>query len=149
MELERIMLLVTRFDEMFRFYRDVIGLEVTYGTEGDSFASFKPAGGAKLSIFKRSSMAAAVDMEPIPSESRPQDRFVLLIESDDLEESLARFKGLGVAPVTPVQRHPEWGIRAFHFRDPEGNLIQVMQGLPREEWTGELREESGRYPPSG
>ncbi len=139
------MLLVTRFDEMFRFYREVIGLEVGWGKEGDSYASFKPGDGAKLSLFKRSQMSEALGTMSLPAESKSQDRFFLLVESDDLEKSVKHFEKLGVKLATPIQHHPEWGIRAFHFRDPDGNLIQVAQELPKAEWTEGLREESKRY----
>src|SRR5215831_121269 len=53
-------LLVTRFDETYTFYRDVLGLKPTWGKPGENYASFAFPGGGEIAIFRRSLMADAV-----------------------------------------------------------------------------------------
>ncbi|MGI8747969.1 MAG: VOC family protein, partial [Deinococcus sp.] len=51
--------LVTDFDACFRFFWDGLGLPVTWGAEGEGYASFD-AGGPSVSIFSRTGMEEAV-----------------------------------------------------------------------------------------
>lgn len=60
MHLDYVRLLVSDFDACFRFYRDVMGFEVTWGEEGSSYASFKTGNGTALSLFLRENMAKAI-----------------------------------------------------------------------------------------
>jgi catechol-2,3-dioxygenase len=35
---------------------------------------------------------------------------------------------------------PGWGIRCFHLQDPDGNLIEINQHLPEEQWDQALSD---------
>jgi hypothetical protein len=51
----------------------------------------------------------------------------------------------GVAFETEPTAYPGFGIRAAHLRDPDGNLIEINELLPAEEWSQDLREEEERF----
>jgi catechol 2,3-dioxygenase-like lactoylglutathione lyase family enzyme len=52
-------LLVADFPACFRFYRDVLGLEVGWGDENDGYADFK-TGQTTIALFGRQEMAEAI-----------------------------------------------------------------------------------------
>lgn len=145
MRLTHVRLLVTRFDECLRFYRDVVGFSVSWGEEGGRYAELDPGGGATLALFDKGAMAEAVGASALPAEADSQDRVALVLEADDPDGLAGRLLDRGVAPVNGPQDRPEWGIRVVHFRDPDGNLLEAYGELPRERWTERLREESSRF----
>jgi catechol 2,3-dioxygenase-like lactoylglutathione lyase family enzyme len=147
MQLTHVRLLIERFDECFRFYRDVLGLPIGWGEEGGSYASFETGepGGATLSLFSRREMAEAVGYAGRPGNSVAQDRVAVILKVDDLDGTVARIAAQGGAFVNrPIDR-PDWGIRAAHLRDPDGNLLELYTNLTREQWTDELRTSAERY----
>lgn len=145
MRLVSVRLLVGRFDECFLFYRDILKLRPTWGEEGGDFASFDLGGGTNLSLFKKDLMARDVRTERLPAESAVQDRFVVVLQTDDLDNEHARLVKRGVEFINPPTGYPEYGIRAAHLRDPDGNLIELNPPLPLDEWSPELREEANLY----
>lgn len=144
MKLYSIRLLVRDFDASFRFYHHVMGLEVVWGEEGGRYAEFKTGDRVALAIFKRDAMAVALDVKDPPSGVPAQDHTVLILEVDDLEETVATLRERGAHFVTEPTDYPAWTIRAAHLRDPDGNLIEVFTALPEERWTEEVREADRR-----
>jgi lactoylglutathione lyase len=138
-------LLVHRFDDCFRFYRDVMGFEVTWGDEGSGYASFRTSGNGRLSIFKREEQAKTVRTTDLPAEARSQDRFVLVFRSRNVDKRLKRMKGKCTGPLIGPMDRPDWGIRAAYIRDPDGNLIEIHSPLPVEEWSKDLQQASSKY----
>lgn len=41
--------------------------------------------------------------------------------------------------------YPDWGIRAAHVRDPDGNLIEIENEMPKGEWSQELLKEDAAF----
>lgn len=132
MKLNQVRLLVTHFDPCFRFYRDVIGLPVRFGGEGDVYADFDLGNDQALGLFKREMMAAAIGTQNLPLEAEAQDRSVVAFEVDDLDATLANLAQRGVELVAPPTERPDWGMRTAHLRDPDGNLIELFVSLPME-----------------
>jgi catechol 2,3-dioxygenase-like lactoylglutathione lyase family enzyme len=128
---DNVRLLVTRFDETFAFYRDVLGLTPTWGKPGDNYASFAFPGGAQIALFKRSLMAEAVGTAAQPATRREQDTAALVLTVDDVDALYARLKPAGIEFADAPRDQPVWGIRAMHFRDPDGNLIEVFSPLKK------------------
>lgn len=145
MQLTYVRLLVTRFDECLRFYRDVMGFPVTWGEEGGRYADLDAGDGITLALFARDAMAEAVGASGLPAEARSQDRVALVFGADDLDSLTQRLQGWEVTLVNQPQNRPEWGIRVVHFRDPDANLIEVNSELPREQWTDRLSKESSKF----
>ena len=128
---DNVRLLVTRFDETFAFYRDVLGLTPTWGKPGDNYASFVFPGGAQLALFRRSLMADAVGTAARPATRHEQDTAALILTVDDVDAVYARLKPSGIEFSGSPKDQPVWGIRAMHFRDPDGNLIEVFSPLKK------------------
>ena len=145
MRLTHVRLLVRRFDECLRFYRDIMGFPVAWGEEGGMYADLDAGEGATLALFARGAMAEAVGASGLSDEARSQDRVALVFGADDLDGLAWRLRDRGVALVNEPQDRPEWGIRVVHFRDPDSNLIEANSELPREQWTHRLSEESSRF----
>ena len=125
-------LLVDQFDTCFRFYRDVLGLTPVWGEEGGRYAEFKAGDGASLALFKRDLMAEAVGTGDLPPDARAQDRAAIILQVDDLEDTVSKLQAKGASLVTEPKDYPAWTIRAAHLRDPDGNLIELFTPLPEE-----------------
>jgi catechol 2,3-dioxygenase-like lactoylglutathione lyase family enzyme len=128
LKFDNVRLLVTRFDETYAFYRDVLGLKPTWGKPGENYASFAFPGGGEIAIFRRSLMSDAVGTVARPSTRQEQDTVVVILTVDDVDALYAGLKDKIEFIDAPTNR-PEWGIRAAHFRDPDGNLIEVFSPL--------------------
>jgi lactoylglutathione lyase len=122
MRLTHARLLVDDLGPCFRFYRDVVGLEATWGDEDGGYADFD-AGGATVALFVRSGMEGRADLRA------PGDAAMLVFEVEDVDAVAARVREHGVALEGDPHDESEWGIRVAHFRDPAGNLVEVNQPL--------------------
>lgn len=140
MRLYSVRLLVDDFDACFRFYRDVVGLKPVWGEEGGPYADFDAGNGALLALFKRDLMAVAVSTQDLPSSVPAQDRAAIVLQVDDLAVTVSDLRTKGVAFVTEPKNYPAWTIRAAHFRDPAGNLIELFTPLREDQWTQKARE---------
>ena len=149
MRLDHPRLLVREFAACFRFYRDMVGFRVTWGHEGDVYAAFSDRDGTEctLALYRREVMAEVVGTAALPGECPTpcQDRVVLAITTDDLDAAVARMESQGVQFVAGPRAYPDWGMRGAHLRDPDGNLIELIGYLPREEWSRSLEERSLKY----
>jgi len=143
----RPILLVSRFDECFRFYRDTMGFKISWGKEGDSYATFVVRRNIKLSIFDKGQMAKTIGNDSLPSESTSQDKMALTFAVKDLDKTIKKMGKKGAKFVTPVIDRKDWGIRTVFLRDPDGNLLQLESDMPKEQWTPELQAEAKVYRP--
>ena len=121
-------LLVSNFRACYLFYRDVLGLTPGFGAENDTYADFV-IGPVNLSLFDKAEMAAAVGKEAQPARPPGQDHVCLAFAVDDVDAACGHIRTHGVALVAEPADHPDWGIRTAHFRDPDGNLIEINQLL--------------------
>ena len=141
-------LIVADFERCFRFYRDVLGLRVTWGEETDGtasgYASFEIPDGS-LSINDQRIFAPVVGFETRELGETAKDRAALIFEVESVDAETKRLRAYGAAFETEPTTYPGWGIRAAHLRDPDGNLIEINELLPPEEWSQDLREEQDRY----
>ncbi|PYZ98943.1 hypothetical protein CR205_10340 [Alteribacter lacisalsi] len=144
MKLDNVRLLVTKFEECYSFYKDILGLTCTWGEPDSAYASFTVSEYDTIALFKREYMAVSLGKSHLPSQSVSQDTFALIIRVENLERVAADLKAKG-ADITPVTEQTEWGIATAHVRDPEGNLIELMTSLPREKWHDSLAEEDEKY----
>jgi lactoylglutathione lyase len=149
LKLDNTRLLVSKFDECFRFYRDVMGFKVTWGDEGSGYAAFKTSGSARLSIFNRGEQAKTLGTADLPFDAKAQDRFVLVLRSRNVDKRLKRMKGKCMEPIVGPADYPDWGIRAAYIRDPDGNLIEIHSPLPQEKWSKDLQQASSKYSKEG
>jgi lactoylglutathione lyase len=121
-------LLVADFRASFLFYRDVLGFTSSFGSEQDVYADFE-AGGATIALFRRDLMAEVVGTTARPATVESQDRVALIFSVEDIDAAYAQLQAKGVVFVTAPQDRAAWGIRTAHFRDPDGNLLEIYSPL--------------------
>ena len=124
--LAQVRLLVTEYEACYHFYRDTLGLPI--GFEDDIYASFKLRDGM-IAIYSRPMMAEHIGASDLPVTAESQDRFVLQLQVDDIEQTLDQLRAKGVAIVQELTTRPTWGARTAHIRDPDGTLIEISQWL--------------------
>ena len=121
-------LLVDDFAGCFRFYRDLMGLQVTFGNEDAGYADFR-AGDTAFSLFLRAEMEQVTGrVDEMPGD-QVRDQVVLVFGVEGLESLVTELSRKGANFVTTVQPRPEWGIRTAHLRDPSGHLIELNEPL--------------------
>lgn len=130
MKLVSVRLLVSDFDTCFRFYRDVMKLEATWGAEGEGYASFKTEESSLLELFPRAEMAAIVGTVNLPSQVTGQDRVVISFSVPDVDATVEELRANDVGILVEPTDRPDWGVRAAQFRDPDGNLVELYTHLP-------------------
>jgi predicted enzyme related to lactoylglutathione lyase len=121
-------LLVDDFAGCYRFYRDLMGLEVAFGNEDAGYADFR-AGDSAFSLFLRAEMEEVTGRLDEPRGDQARDQVVLVFGVEDLESRVTELTKKGANFVTTVQSSPEWGIRTAHLRDPAGHLIELNEPL--------------------
>ncbi|EYF04150.1 VOC family protein [Chondromyces apiculatus] len=141
MKLDNVRLLVVRFDEMFHFYRDALGLTPTWGDPAGPYASFDLPGGGSIGLFRREIMASTVGTAARPPEDSAQDRFNLVLRVDDVDALAVALGQRGVALLGAPRDMPSWGLRVAHLRDPDGNLLELIQDLPGDALTSSFHED--------
>jgi lactoylglutathione lyase len=142
MKLTYVRLLVTDFDACFRFYRDVMDWQPTWGQEGEGYADFATGSDTTLALFSRSAMAEAAGTSDLPPQVTAQDRVALIVGVEDLDAAVSGLRERGGKIFVGPTDRPDWGIRVAFLRDPDGNLIEVNAPIPQSEWTEDLRREA-------
>ena len=117
-------LLVSKYKECFIFYRDVMGFPVKWGDENGTYADFDAAG-HKLALFMRGLMAEAIGAKHPEPRPEQEDYVCLVFAVQDVDSEYKALMQRGVVPINEPHDREDWGIRCFHFRDPDGNLIEV------------------------
>jgi lactoylglutathione lyase len=123
-------LLVRDFPACFRFYKDVLGLPLGYGSPEEVYADFKLDEQQTLALFKRELMAEVVGKQAAPAQADAQDAALVVFEVDNLDDAVKALSAKGVTFVSQPTDRPEWGMRTAHFRDPDGNLLEIYHPLP-------------------
>ncbi len=123
-------LLVSNFKACFLFYRDIMGFQATFGSENDVYADFN-TGDVTLALFDRLEMSKAVGTSQLPADPQAQDKMCLCFAVDDVDATCQKLNLQAIPLITEPANKPDWGIRVAHFRDPDGNLIEVNQPLEK------------------
>lgn len=122
-------LLVDDFAEMFRFYRDLLGLVPAAGNGEPPYVEL--AGGDSLiALFDRRLMQRALGLPEVARVRSGADAMAIILRVPDVDRSYAELQGKGVAFLAPPTDRPDWSLRTAHLRDPEGNLVEIYHDLP-------------------
>ncbi|MFB6213748.1 MAG: VOC family protein [Candidatus Nanohaloarchaea archaeon] len=113
MELDFVSLTVKDMDRAVGFYSDLLGEEPE---RKDSRLSFYDLGNIRLSLWNASADDMDVDFG---------DNCVATFRTEDIEQERERVKQLA-SEVEEIK--DAGGYRLFHFRDTEGNLVEVYEG---------------------
>jgi catechol 2,3-dioxygenase-like lactoylglutathione lyase family enzyme len=129
--LRHLALNVRRFDEMKRFYIDLLGFAVEWEPDADNV--YLSSGIDNLALHRAS--LAAPPPAPSPPETRPPaasplDHLGLIVrEAEDVDRWAAFLEGRGVAIDAGPRTHRD-GARSCYFRDPDGNSVQIIHHPP-------------------
>jgi catechol 2,3-dioxygenase-like lactoylglutathione lyase family enzyme len=139
---------VDDMDRAVKFYSEVLSFAAVDDREvsGDAYEHVFGLFGARARIVRMQLGTESVELmqflaprgRPMPPDSRSNDRWfqhVAIIVSD-MDRAYATLRAHGVAHAsTGPQTLPDWnkdagGIRAFYFRDPDGNYLEILQFPP-------------------
>lgn len=133
MKLSNIRLLVNDFEKSFDFYSETLELKCTWGDKDAVFASFDIGLPSGLAIFKSELMAEVTGNIKANSDNTSNDMFAIIIEVENVDEMFTELKNKSIKFITEPKDMVAWGIRVAHFRDPDGNLIEIFSNLPKSE----------------
>ena len=139
MKMNSVRLLVEDFAACFQFYQKVLGLEPVWGDAKGPYVDFRAGQEVMLALFERGLMAEAVGTTGLPKNAPAQDRSLVVLEVDDVDETFNRLADSGAVFANQPMDYPDWTIRAVHLRDPDGNLVELFSPLAREHWTEAAR----------
>lgn len=124
-------LLVDDMDANYRFYRDVLGFKPKFDAEGSVYAEFD-LGGHVLALFSRKLMNDVVAPSARCARGDAPDSVVIAFEVANVDESAAALRAAGVSLIRDPHDQKDWLLRVAHFRDPDGNLIEINAPLAGE-----------------
>ena len=128
LRLANVRLLVRDFGAAFRFWRDAVGLGVAFGDEDGPYAEFD-TGAAFLALYSAAAMSEQTGIETGRG-GRGADDILIDLAVGDVDAAASELGSRGVQFITPPTDRPRWGIRTAHFRDTEGNLVEIYADLP-------------------
>ena len=113
----------------FDFYTKKLGLVPVYGDRNGPYTSFAIKEGESpcFAIFAGANMAMYKGYTQPDGNTQP-DTIVAIIPSEDLESDYRKLKEADVEFIGEPQFIAEWGMSCVYFRDPEGNLFELMNG---------------------
>ncbi len=127
MKLFSFRLLVGDFSVAVRFWRDTMGLKMTFSDDEIGYAYFE-TGSAGLELFDRSKFADALaEADPVPTSVARS--VVITFGVDDVDASYADLVAHGVPSVAVPQDRPLWRSRTAHIADPDGYTIELYSPL--------------------
>jgi predicted enzyme related to lactoylglutathione lyase len=101
-------------NNLLPFYRDVLGLKVSLETPG--FVVFGEPGAPAVAVGTHSE---------VHGRASDPARHLVGLETDDIQQDWHRLKGAG---VEFIEDPTDYGsVRVATFKDPEGNLLQLLQ----------------------
>ena len=129
--LRHLALNVRRFDEMKRFYVDLLGFAVEWEPDADNV--YLSSGIDNLALH-RASIPAPPPAAPPPAASppgaSPLDHLGLIVrEAEDVDRWAVFLETSGVAIDARPRTHRD-GARSCYFRDPDGNSVQIIHHPP-------------------
>ena len=130
MKLTHTRLLVDHYEECYRFYKETLAFECTWGDEHSNYAQFQ-AGSIYLAIFDKEQMLEDLNELVDVKVDAPRNEVALIFEVDDVDEMYQSLKAK-VPFITDPHDRRDWGIRVAHFRDPNGTLIEINRGIDHE-----------------
>ncbi len=114
-----IALATDRFEEVVRFYGEVLGFPVIdQWDRPDGRGQRFDLGGLRLEILDNQRERRPLQL------GQPADRFHMVVEVDDIEAARNRIK-----IDTPPPQVTSWGVLLFRLRDPDGVPVTFLQWL--------------------
>lgn len=122
--LDNVILYVRDLEASIAFYRDVVGLPFKFQESG--YAEFGMEG-TKFGLYERGRLPALIGREA--TDGGPGVEVLFLV--DDVDGEAERLRAAGATILSgPVDR--PWGHRTLHILDPNGQVVEFAQEIPRE-----------------
>lgn len=119
-------LYVSDYDSCLQFYKELLGLEVVFSSGVDRYIELTD-GKTKLSIMCRGKLKEYFgDRTPIVFGTQ-DDAIALSFGVKDVTEACKYLEGKEVEIVSQPWDFRDWGVKLALVRDPEGNLIELIQ----------------------
>ncbi len=126
--LNYIRILSNHYVDAFDFYSNKLGFEVKMGDASSGYAEFK-TDGAILSLFNAKDMASALGMDHCQEVHECSFTSTIIFRVDNVDKEYERLKSNGVIFLSTPKDRKEWSVRTAHFRDLDGNLIEINQAM--------------------
>jgi methylmalonyl-CoA epimerase len=126
---DHVAITVQDMDRAVAFYRDLLGLEVLgqlFLEDGTIKLVFLRSGGGCVELFEYRDQDAATAVG-VPDTVGGFKH--LALQTDDVDGVAARLKAAGVA-FTLEPLDAVGGVRLGFFRDPDGNLLELVSATP-------------------
>jgi lactoylglutathione lyase len=128
LKLLQIRLLVNDFKKSTNFYKDLLGIPISWYEEEMEYALFNN-GETKIELLSQKAMVEVIGKENIFLERESQSNFLLQFEVEDVDKTYNHLRENGIEFVTEPHDRKEWKSRIAHFRDPDKNLIEIYKML--------------------
>jgi catechol 2,3-dioxygenase-like lactoylglutathione lyase family enzyme len=131
MNFDGAVLMVEDYEKTLKFYTEKLGFEKTY--EEGGFAVFKTADNFDLCAFKSDLNAEVVGNADKPLPTNCREKLMLAFETECVDTTYETLKAKGIEFINEPFDWKDAYMRAVHFRDTEGNLIEIHAALACEE----------------
>ena len=116
-----ICLITKKVSTMVDFYKRIF----IVNSKGDDNHADLEIGGLNLSIFSEKGMQ---ELAPNSMDKAGSGNLTIEFEVEDVDIEYLRINKLGIQILKQPTSYP-WGSRAFWFRDPDGNIIDIFSRL--------------------
>ena len=127
MKLDNFRLLVNDFSASFQFWHDIVGLEVIYRDDNNTYAYFE-AGLARLELLRADYFASYLG-EAKPAPVQAGHRGVIVFRVDDVDATYADLVKRGAPSLAPPLDHPAGFARTALLAAPDGYVLEVFTSL--------------------
>jgi len=117
---------VKNYQACYKFYHDILGLEVTFASKLDSYVELTN-GKVKLTLLSQNSIKDYLGTKTDFSFQEKSDCIALSFQVDDVEQACEYLQEKGVEIISPPWNVVDWGMKVAFVRDPEGNLLELAQ----------------------
>jgi lactoylglutathione lyase len=127
MKLVSIRLLTSDVTTAIPFWRDILGLRMTYSDETMGYAYFETST-VGVELYSRDGHATALGATTPPLVPAGHQA-VITFQVDDVDAAYAEAVARGAQPVAPPQDRPAWYARTAHLAAHDGYLVELYSRL--------------------
>ncbi|MBY0089286.1 hypothetical protein BTA37_09935 [Priestia megaterium] len=128
MKLLQIRLLVKDFKKSVEFYKDLLGIPISWYEDEMEYALFNN-GETKIELLSQKAMMKVIGNKDESLSGESPSNFLLQFEVEDVDKTYDYLRENGIEFVTDPHDRKEWRSRIAHFRDPDKNLIEIYKML--------------------
>jgi lactoylglutathione lyase len=121
--IDYVILYVADLERSIAFYDRVAGVRPKFVENG--YAEFEVPG-TRFGLYERARLAELIGREPSPGGTSVEIVFLV----DDADAEAERLRSAEIALLSGPTDRP-WGHRTVHVADPDGNIVEFAQEIPR------------------